>query len=168
MKKYRETKLAVTGNSWMVKNIGSIQSLMKETLSKSKDEVLIAAYNISGNKEFIKMLDDLVVRGIRVTIVVNKFYKQFPYVQNILKKMCNKYSNLFIFSFEPENRNEDLHAKLIVVDHRYALVGSANLSGNGLFRNHEMMVRLSGRVAAEIGNLIEALIKSSNVERVKI
>ena len=123
-----EIKLAVTGSSWMKRGVGSIQSLMRETLSKAKDEVLIAAYSISANKEFLQMLEDLLIRGIRVSIIANKFNNQHKSVQKILKKMGSKYNKFILFSFEPADDFEDLHAKLIVVDHSSALVGSANIS----------------------------------------
>lgn len=163
-----EIKIAVTGDSWMRRGTGSIESLIRDSFSKANDEVLIAAYSVSDNRDFIKMLEDLLVRGIRVAMIINRFYKQDAGTQKTLKELCKKYKNMLIFNFEPASELEDLHAKLIVIDHSYALVGSANLSGRGFFRNHELMVQLSGKAASEIGFLIDTLRRSPNTSCIKI
>jgi len=160
-------KIAVTGDAWMRKGIGSIQSLMEDVFSKAKNEVLIVAYAISENQEFIGMLENMLVRGIRITITVNRFNGQSEGVKRKIRKLSSKYNNFIVFNFEPRSDLEDLHSKIIVVDHAYALVGSANFSTRGLFRNHELMVQLKGKNAYEIGNLIDTLIKSRNISHIQ-
>jgi len=60
----------------------------------------------------------------------------------------------------PTQEQADLHAKVIVVDRKKALVGSANLSLRGLMNNHELGVVVEGPVAAEIARAIDMLMAS--------
>jgi len=73
----------------------------------------------------------------------------------MLKKKHNK--KFILKDFNPPDRREDLHAKLIIVDHRSALVGSANLTWKGMIINHELVIRIKGRHASEIGDLVDNL-----------
>lgn len=51
------------------------------------------------------------------------------------------------------------HAKMMVVDHRFCLVGSHNLTQSALGRNHEMSVMLdSPRLAGELGTYVDRLL----------
>lgn len=73
----------------------------------------------------------------------------------MLKK---KHKKKFILKdFNPQDRREDLHAKLIIIDHKVALVGSANPTWKGLIVNHELMIRIKVRHASQIGDLVDDL-----------
>ena len=51
-----------------------------------------------------------------------------------------------------------LHAKIFTVDGETAILGSANLSFNGMFDNHEIMVEISGkRFVSRINKLLDGL-----------
>jgi cardiolipin synthase len=160
--------VAVTGNAWMRNGVGSIRNLMETAFSNANNEILIAIYAISTNEEFLKMLKDTLVRGIRICMIVNKFETQHAIAKKEIMRISNLYENFILFDFIPDNDFEDLHAKIIVIDHKYALVGSANLSTNGLFRNYELMVGISGVAANQIAAQIDTLLKSKNVKRVKL
>ncbi|HXG23887.1 MAG TPA: phospholipase D-like domain-containing protein [Chthonomonadales bacterium] len=57
-----------------------------------------------------------------------------------------------------------LHAKVIVIDRRQAIVGSANLTAGGLGKNHEIAVLVEGEVAWEIASLIDRMVGRTNRE----
>ena len=80
-------------------------------------------------------------------MVVNRFANQRESVRKSLLELARKYNTFVIKSFNPQDKREDLHAKLIVIDHSAALVGSANLSFKGMVANHEVMVKMSGKMA---------------------
>lgn len=153
-----ELEIAVTGTSWIGQGIGSIWSLVRESFSNAINEIQIAAYSLGENpNDLISLLDDVLVRGIRVTIIVNRFSEQHERVRNRLRSLMGKYQHLIIKDFSPSDRREDLHAKLIVIDHSVALVGSANLTWKGMVMNHELAVRLSGPAAYSIGELLDRI-----------
>jgi len=161
-------EVAVTGDFWLGRGLSSIWSLVKESISKAESEIQIAAYAIGENSdeyEFFELLTGVLARGIRVLMIVNRFSNQRESVRKILLELASKYSSFVLKDFNPQDKREDLHAKLIVIDHTTALVGSANLSFKGMIANHELMLRLSGRTAYHIGGLLDRL--SANSESVK-
>lgn len=156
-----ESEIAVTGNRWMGKGTGSIWTLVKEAFSKATNEIQIATYAITESSAgFFDLLDDALARRTRVTMIINRFSSQPESVQERLLELAEKYNNLVLRDFNPEDRREDLHAKLIVIDHSIALAGSANLTWKGMVMNHELMVKLSGKSANAIGELLDRLAKS--------
>jgi phosphatidylserine/phosphatidylglycerophosphate/cardiolipin synthase-like enzyme len=161
-------EVAVTGDFWLGRGMSSIWSMVKDSMSKAENEIQIAAYAIGENSdeyEFFELLKEVLVRGVRVLIIVNRFANQRESVQKILLGLASKYRSFVIKDFNPHDKREDLHAKLIVIDHTTALVGSANLSFKGMVANHELMLRVSGKTAYSIGELLDRL--SANSESVR-
>lgn len=162
-----EIKVAVTGNGWMGQGIGSIKSLLKEVFTNVNNEIQIATYSITENTgEFFGMLDNELVRKTRVLMIVNRFYDQNKNVKMLLNELALKYPNFILMNFEPEDTREDLHVKLVVIDHQTAIVGSANLTFRGMIMNHELAVKITGDAAQTIGSLIDRLSKHPECKRI--
>jgi cardiolipin synthase len=155
-------KIVVSGSAWMGSGLGSIESALYRIFSQANDEVIIVAYAISSaTTMFFQQLAKLLQRGIRVRLLINRFPSQPTGVQQQLRELYQHFPHLLqIISFTPRSDEADLHAKLVVVDRRYALVGSANLSLRGLMDNHELGVVIEGAGAAEIARAIDLLIAS--------
>ena len=159
-------EVAVTGNFWLGRGLSSIRSLVKDSISKAESEIQIAAYAIGENSdeyEFFELLRGVLARGIRVLMIVNRFSNQRESVRKTLLELAGKYNSFVLKDFNPQDKREDLHAKLIVIDHTTALVGSANLSFKGMVANHELMVRLSGKTSYSIGELLDRLSENSEI-----
>lgn len=157
-------EVAVTGDFWLGRGLRSIWTVVKDSISKADNEIQIAAYAIGENSdeyEFLALLKGALARGIRVLMIVNRFDYQRESVQNALLELAGKYPNFALKSFKPHDKREDLHAKLIVIDHATALVGSANLSFKGMVANHEVLVKLSGKTAYSVGELLDRLTANS-------
>jgi phosphatidylserine/phosphatidylglycerophosphate/cardiolipin synthase-like enzyme len=152
-----ELVIAATGSAWTGKGVRSIWSLIRESFRNAQREIIIAAYSLSESPDFYKILDDCLIRGIRILLIVNRFDFQTAGVKNSLISLGSKYDNFILKDFNPTDRREDLHAKIIVIDHCMALIGSANPTWKGMIMNHEIMVRISGRRAAEIAELVDRL-----------
>ncbi len=152
-----ELDIAATGSAWMGKRTRSIWLLIRESFRRAQREIIIAVYSLSDSPEFYKILDDCLIRGIRILLIVNRLDFQTEGVKNSLISLASKYDNFILKDFNPADRRKDLHAKIIVIDHCVALVGSANPTWKGMIMNHEIMVRISGRRAAEIGDLVDRL-----------
>lgn len=163
-----QPEIAVTGDFWLGRGFSSIWSLVKDSISQAELEIQIAAYAIGENSdeyEFFELLEGVLARGIRVLLIVNRFSNQRESVRKSLLRLARKYNSFVIKSFDPQDKREDLHAKLIVIDHRSALVGSANLSFKGMVANHEVMVKLFGKTAYSIGELLDWLSAKSETIR---
>lgn len=163
-----DIEVAVTGRSWMGKGVGSIWTMIEKTISKANNEILVAAYSLSENSiELIDLLEKSLVTGIRVTLIVNRFNNQPNMVCEKLLEINKRFREFILKDFCPENASEDLHAKLIIIDHSVALIGSANLTLKGMVLNHELMVRITGTHAGEIGNLVDRLSVSEDSKTIE-
>jgi phosphatidylserine/phosphatidylglycerophosphate/cardiolipin synthase-like enzyme len=160
-------KIAVTGTAWMGGGIGSVQSAIEELLSVADDEILIAIYEITeGSNEFLDKLRICLAKGIRVTFIINRYFDKPLYIRKKLEMLSNLFPYFEIRNFEPKSKSDDLHAKLIVVDRSRALVGSANLTWNGLIGNHELAVVVYGKDASKIAELFDKLSQDKHVSGV--
>ena len=155
-------RVVVSGGTWMGGALGSVETAMGELLEGAQDEVLVAAYAISAAAPgWFERIEALPERGVRVRVLVNRLGGQAPAAQARLRALARRYAPLAeVASFEPAGRRSDLHAKVVVVDRRRALVGSANLSLRGLQANHELAVLVEGPAAAEIASALMLLWRS--------
>ena len=60
----------------------------------------------------------------------------------------------------------DLHAKVIVVDRRKAIIGSSNLSRRGFLTNYELALLLEGSTATTVASVVDKLLASPHVLRI--
>jgi phosphatidylserine/phosphatidylglycerophosphate/cardiolipin synthase-like enzyme len=157
--------VAVTGTAWMGSGVGSVQSAIEDLLAQAENEIQLAIYELTkGAEGFLDKLNSCLARGIRTTIVINRYRSKPAFVKQKLERMRNQYPHLSLLSFEPEPTFEDLHAKIIVIDRRKALVGSANLTWKGLVGNHELAVVFEGNAAGTVANLLDKLCADPRVE----
>lgn len=155
--------VVVTGSAWMGKGIGSVESAIEDILHRAKEEIQVAAYQITeGGHPFLRLIEGSLSRGVRVTLIINKFRSQPLVVQKELDRLAVRFPHFTQIDFDPENRKQDLHAKIIVVDRSIALVGSPNLTWRGMVLNHELGVVLSGPIARTIGHLLDTLANDSS------
>jgi cardiolipin synthase len=93
-------------------------------LALARDEILIAnAYFLPGRR-FRQLLKKAVARGVRVRLLVQG-HTDHPWFQAAARAL---YRDLLAAGIEiHEHRASELHAKVAVVDHRWATVGSSNI-----------------------------------------
>jgi phosphatidylserine/phosphatidylglycerophosphate/cardiolipin synthase-like enzyme len=159
--------IAVTGLAWMGNGIRSITSVIEEALPEAKDEIQIAAYKITrGANGFLDLLTDSLSRGIKVSLIVNRFESQSRGIRERLVQLVRQFRHFSLFDFCPKNIGEDLHAKIIVIDRSRAFVGSSNMTWRGLVFNHELGVFVEGHSATRIGTLLDALARDSRTKEI--
>ena len=107
---------------------------------------------------------ETVARNVRVVMVVNRVAGQDRVAMARLEALASA-SDLFEFWDYDGPPMHDLHAKVFVRDERYALIGSSNLSRNGLLRNHELAVGVGGDAARRAADLVVALTRSTSATR---
>ena len=154
-----EVYLVGTGLPVIGGRVRSAQSVLEDMVLKARQEILIAAYTMSGNlKDFFKLLEDAATRGVTLRIVVNRLEKQPESVRRFLYSLSRKYPHAMFFSYEGDG---ELHMKVIVTDRKKALVGSANLTWKGLIENLELCVFIERRPARIVAEVLERVIESS-------
>ena len=126
-----KTEIVVTGLAWMGHGIRSIDSTIEAILEESQDEVQIAAYMITESaKKFIKLISNCLCRGVKVTLILNRYDTQPKMIQKEISELINNFAHFKVFGFNPKNKFEDLHAKLIVIDRAVAIVSSMNFNAS--------------------------------------
>jgi len=152
--------IGVSGRHWIGNEISAFD-LVKETLESANSSIRIAIYSFGQKSKELDLIFDILhnkifSKGVKVQLIINKFWSTTDYAKKKLKQL--EHRNFVLLNFEPENENENLHAKIIVVDSKIILVGSANISKSGLFSNHELVIKLSGgEFASRINNLLDIL-----------
>lgn len=103
-------------------------------IDSARNELLLTAYILS-DFELIERIHDALARGVRVRIIMNSPKdQQFRDALERLRAFESQYPHMKISGF-----NEAvMHAKVLVVDRKSALVSSANLTVSGMTRNYEM------------------------------
>lgn len=161
--------IVVTGLAWMGHGIRSVESAIEDMLINASDEIQVAAYMITqGAKDFLQLIQNCLYRGVRVTLIVNRLATQPKEIQAQIKNMSKRFRHFILLDFNPRKADEDLHAKIVVVDRSIALVGSPNLSWKGLVLNHELAVVIIGPAAAKIGSLLDALGRDPRTTMVEV
>lgn len=159
--------VVVTGRSWLGRGFPSIETSLRRLFLEAEDEVLLTAYSISRNADlFFDLVENALGRGITVKAVVNRFRRQPRSVKERLEQVAKNYLHLELFSFDGDDQ-DDLHAKVVVVDRRRAIIGSSNFSTRGLLTNHEIAVELEGSDAARVASAFDRLARGSDVTAVR-
>lgn len=148
--------------------VGSIVTALEEMLTGAVREIHVLAFAVSdGAERLFDLLADRLHDGVRITMIVQRLNHQHHNAPEHLKRLATLYPNSFLlYDFTPEEQ-EALHAKCVVVDRKKAFLGSANLSFNGLIRNHELGVIIEGATANDLVVIIERLQTHPNAHRVR-
>lgn len=167
---HEHLRVVVSGSAWMGSGLGSIESALYRLFTQANDEITIVAYAISSATPLLfQQLAAALQRGIRVRSLVNRFALQPPSVQQHFQNLHQSFPHLLrLYSFTPQSDEADLHAKIVLVDRYYALVGSANLSLRGLMDNHELGVVIEGAGAADIARAVDLLFASPYVSPIHL
>ncbi len=168
--KQANVRVVVSGSTWMGSGLGSIESALYRLFEQANDEVTIVAYAISSAAAMLfEQLITVLQRGIRVRLLINRFARQPASVQKQCRDLQRRFPSLVqVLSFTPQNDEADLHAKIVLVDRKHVLVGSANLSLRGLMDNHELGVVIEGAGAADIARAVDLLLASPFVSSVHL
>lgn len=125
-------------------------------IAHARESVLIMTPYFLPERDLIVALQTAALRGVEVKIVVPR-RSNLPYVdwamQHLLPQLIAKGVRIY-------RREVFSHAKLLVVDGRYALIGSANLDPRSLRLNFEVGVEVFDTTFAQS---LEAVIRADTV-----
>lgn len=152
--------IAVTGLGWLGSGVNAVQHEMISLIRHARREIALCTYSItSGARELLAELGSAVAQGVDTTLVINGFQNQPPEVQAHLSEIANASNGrLRLLDFHSASPQDQLHAKVLVVDRAAALVGSANLSFHGMVSGHELSVVVRGPTAEIIAGRIDMLV----------
>ena len=159
-------KLIATGDGLIGKGVGSVLTSLYQMIDEVENEILMTVYSFSDATpdSLLDKIEERLKEGIRVIFVVNKLNSQPAPVQALLKRWDESHTTFDHHDFHNE-RGEDLHAKVLVADRKRAIIGSSNLSWNGLVKNYELGILIEEAEIAEqiyksVVNLIPSLYRS--------
>lgn len=145
----------------------SIESILRESFDTAKDEVVMTAYSMSiVDDRVFGLIENALSRGVRVTVIVNNLLEQPGRVVEELGILARRFPHLHVFSYQGNEERGDLHAKVVVIDRRLAIVGSSNLSFRGLVKNHELAVMVEGAQAGLVASAIDRLLGCPDCKRI--
>ncbi|MFP3908404.1 MAG: phospholipase D-like domain-containing protein [Archaeoglobaceae archaeon] len=135
--KYKKMKILI-GTPWG----GDIVAKLREVLRNAKHEVLIASPHIYYTDWLTAELKPLIAEGVKVRIVTWPSYERrnFRHVEDVIEDRKQLFTlRRFLEMFEPGTVriNDNIHAKLVVVDESKVLVTTANFTQTGLWENYE-------------------------------
>jgi cardiolipin synthase len=156
-------RVVVTGTAWMGSGIGAIESALRELFDEAVDEIALTAYSISTSRDRIfELLAGALARGVKVTLIVNRAASQPKAVMHALRRLATQFPHLRVHDYRSTDPRADLHAKVVVVDRKVAIVGSSNLSHRGWISNHELAIIVRGASARDVAKAIDRLSRDRN------
>ncbi|TPJ13727.1 endonuclease [Mesorhizobium sp. B2-7-3] len=158
--------LFVSGFSWVGAGVRSIETGLHELFTRARRRVVASTYSIGGAAFDLPELwiSGALDRGVEVVLVVNRWDEQPKVALAPLQRLARQDSRLALYSWDGPEWHE-LHAKVVVQDESFAMIGSSNWSGNGFLRNHEMAVLVEGEPARTAARLITSLTGSTYARR---
>lgn len=149
--------ILATGHEFLKEGIRGTGPVIEELIEEAKNEIQMMAFVISPRAErILNLLEDALSRGIKMTLIINYLSEHEESVKQRFSLMRKKYPQLKIVDFQRPEGNQ-LHAKVLVVDRKKAVLGSANFSIGGMTKNYEIGVMVEGDAAWKLGKLIDDL-----------
>lgn len=163
-----QVSIAVTGSGWLGGGVPSVERVLSDLIAAARQEIMLTAYSVTTGADRVWVeMERAIATGIRVVVIVDRLQEQPADTRALLERLLHAYPDAFsLFDFARGDASTGLHAKVLVVDRKIALVGSANLSLRGMVTAHEMATIVRGPIADRVAQRIDALIGSPLVSRI--
>lgn len=152
------TKIDVlaTGTKFTKHGVRGTGPVVEELIASASNELHMMAYVITPHaRRILRLIEEALEGGVKVTIVANRLEEQDERVQARLRRLSKAHRHLHVADFRL--LRGELHAKVVVADRMRAVIGSANFSFGGMANNYEIGVRIEGKEAWQISKLIDSL-----------
>ena len=130
-----------------LRNRSSIQKAFLQALGRAKQRAVLVTPYFAPGRKFRRAMTMAAQRGVEVVLLVGvgQFRLQDAVTQAYYPRLLKRGVRIV------EYHRTQLHAKVAIVDHDWASVGSSNFDGLSLFLNHESnIVVRDHRLTAEI------------------
>lgn len=154
--------MSASGGIWGGFEAPEVRTVVFDSLKSTRKTIQISIFSLGEKneevREFFNIIEDKLKAGRQVQFIINNLNGDLigDYSKNKLN-MLMKYENFDLQNFVPKKERDSLHAKIIVIDRKIALVGSANLTQHGMFSNYEIMLKVSGGVVGNITRMLDKL-----------
>jgi len=143
--------IAASGKGWSTGKAINIKKLFYNTLRDAQDIIQISTYSLGRDNEevneFFKIIEERLPDLTFVNIIVNDDGKVdgtcSEYAKQKMSRLKEKFEDKFLPQyFDSSKTDRILHAKIVAVDRKLVLVGSANISQSALVSNYEIMLKI--------------------------
>lgn len=153
----KDYQIVASGKKWIGNGIRSTNNVINQLIDESYEKILLTIFVVT-DEEILKNIEAALKRKIEVDIFIN--IDEEDYInEKILNKLIQlkpKYDNLSLY----EIIEEKIHAKIVIVDSKKLLIGSANLTYHGLNKNYELGILIEdSEVAYDVETIIKRLIE---------
>jgi cardiolipin synthase A/B len=150
--------------------VRSTVPVILEMLAEATNSVLLLSYSVwlkqSRTNTVLNRLAELSSRGVDVAWIVDTGYRSGHNRIEIGECWPAGRRRPHLYGWrDVDDEIAKLHAKVLIVDDRDALVTSANLTGHGLTSNIELGLRVRGAPATELAAHLHHLIVTSAFHR---
>ncbi len=118
-------------------------AVVADLIAEAQQELLLVSYATVPSDDIRHALDDAVGRGVVVTLLLER-QEDNPKFHGHGEPFPSLPARRLTWPATARPADASMHAKVLVVDRRTALVGSANLTGYALERNLECGVLIRG------------------------
>lgn len=144
-----EIEIIASGEKWLGLGVRSTFSTLKNLINSSRESLLMTVYVLK-DYSTIEFIENALERGVQVDIFASRDDKSLSPRTIYLEK---KYSDLHVHLTD-----KTLHSKVLISDNKKIILGSANLTHSGLYRNYELGVLIeNSEIAYELERLIRRL-----------
>lgn len=159
-------RLVWTGPISSTVPVRSTVGVLLDLIEKAQQEIIIVGYAITAAAAIVfERLAAAQKRGAQVVLIGDRLEEKLD-VLRACWPQGQRWPALYSRAETPADPRSALHAKLAIVDQRYMLVTSANLTYHGLAGNIEIGLEIEGRVAAEVVALLNRLIAENVCVRI--
>ncbi len=146
----QDISVVVGGYRWIGEGVRSVGSVILEMIDSTEKELTMTAFILS-NYEIIEHLHHALARGVNVRVIMNSPDNQMPEIMQKLRYLENEYPYMRTIGVT----DVTMHAKVMVVDRKVALVSSANFTMSGMMKNYEMGLLVDdSEIAQQIENIM--------------
>jgi len=164
--------LSTSGSLWSGYHAQDIRTMFFELLRSAKTSIRISAFSMGptnpDTKEFFQIIENKLLGHKKINIIVNDDENIHDDSRKKLNRLQNRFpesddplvGSLSLRYFNPFRKGKKkmiLHSKIAVVDRKYALIGSANISRNALLHNYEIMLKIKGKSVSRIDDMLREL-----------
>lgn len=169
--------MGVSGRAWMGFKSGSLSDMLFDELKRADRAIQICSF-ATGHKspimeKFFGILrEQLENPPMKISVIINDSADGktvTPYARRMIHTLQDRFPDRFFPQYfgpcHGAGASSILHAKITVVDGRTALIGSANLSKGALESNYEIMLKVTGQVAADLSAILSRLSSQMRVDK---
>lgn len=136
-------------------NETNYSDLLIQKIEAAESSIKLTTPYFTPDYKLLDPLHNAIDRGVDVQIILSDYSKYAPYV--VGKRLCGSLiqAGATIYYYQPSM----LHLKTMIIDNKWAALGSCNLDGLSLYQNQEVMLTSTEH------NFIEKMVSDFNNDK---